>query len=130
MRSSPTSFPSQLSLCASVCLHSIPFFLLTPYPFPCLPSIQYWVVYVDEDYQWAITTAGPPEVPSHGLCTTSDTLGIQGAGVYLVHRDPFPSPEVVQQMRDKAEELGLDVSVLQKVTHTGCDYSHSATGNE
>lgn len=78
-------------------------------------------MYVDEDYQWAITTAGPPRVPSDGLCTTCRIGG--NAGVYLLHRDPEPSVEVQHAMRKKARELGLETSVLQKVTQTGCDYT-------
>lgn len=83
---------------------------------------QYWVVFVSEDYQWAIVTGGPPTKPSNDKCTTA-TIGINNVGVWLLHRDPEPPANVVEQMRNKAEELGLDTSTLQKVTQSGCTYT-------
>lgn len=82
----------------------------------------YWVVHISEDYEWAIISGGPPETPSGGLCTTG-SFGTNSAGFWLFNRDPQPPEGTVQIMRDKAEQLGFDVSVLVPVKHTGCEYS-------
>lgn len=82
------------------------------------------MVAISDDYQWAIISGGPPNVESGGLCTTG-TLGINNVGFWLFHRNPTPPAEVVQQMRNRATELGYDVSVLQPVEQAGCEYTQS-----
>ncbi|KAF5840325.1 hypothetical protein DUNSADRAFT_17169 [Dunaliella salina] len=78
-------------------------------------------------YEWAIITGGPPSVATETGCRT----GTPGAseeqffgGLWLFSREP-QSPENKEIMMAKAEELGLDTSVLLEVEHEGCSYPES-----
>jgi lipocalin len=67
------------------------------------------------NYDWAIITAGEPNL-NGGKCYP-DT------GFWLFTRDPVPPAGIITAMKTKASTtFGLDISVLQPVTHTGCNY--------
>lgn len=94
---------------------------------PCLLAsavlLQYWIVRVDPLLQWAIVSGGPPEEPSNGFCSTgTGTIGTNNVGIWLYHKDPQPPAQIVQEILDKAADLGFDVSLLVKVNHTACMY--------
>lgn len=86
----------------------------------------YWVVATDttpgtpefaaKGYTWAIITGGPlTRLKSDGSCEPS-------GGFWLFHRDPLASEEVIDEMRSKAQSLGIDTSVLLPVAQAGCTY--------
>jgi len=92
-------------------------------------SGPYWVVAIDEndvaDPQWAIVTGGPPSVESNGACLF-ESAGFNGDGFWLFSRKPV-DPENTALMRQKAADLGLDVSALLPVEQDGCTYEGAIT---
>lgn len=80
----------------------------------------YWIVALDDDYQWAIVTGGPPTAESNDACGYSNE-GVNGNGFWLFSRKPI-DPEATAIMEEKAKELGLDTSVLLPVEQKGCKY--------
>ncbi|KAJ3091228.1 hypothetical protein HK102_001246 [Quaeritorhiza haematococci] len=75
-------------------------------------------------YEWAILSAGEPRSQSNGKCAANGfgVLTDQGRGLWLFTRSPTVDPSVVEKMVQKAEELGLDTSILNPVTQEGCEY--------
>lgn len=92
-------------------------------------SGPYWVVAIDEtditDPQWAIVTGGPPTVESNGACLF-ESAGFNGDGFWLFSKKPV-DPENTALMREKAADLGLDVSALLPVEQEGCNYDGAFT---
>ena len=83
---------------------------------------DYWIVAREED--WAIISGGQPTIEvSDGLCTTesADNVRNQG-GLWLFTREKEVSDELVETMKKKAKELGIDTSMLKKVEQKGCEY--------
>ncbi len=93
-------------------------------------STNYWVVdagsyddiLVDEPrpsgvpYEWAIITTGRPNREGDdGNCYTR-------GGMWIFARNSEPGPAVIEAVRNRATELGLDVSQLLPVEHVGCVY--------
>jgi lipocalin len=77
---------------------------------------------VDNAYDWAIISGGPPDTPSGDAC-----LPGQGRtnfnGFWLFARTQNPPSEVVEGMRALAASKGYDVSQLVPVVQEGCaDY--------
>jgi len=95
---------------------------------PLLPG-PYWVVAIDtkdtSDPQWAIVVGGPPDKESNGACLF-ESEGFNADGFWLFSRKP-QDPENTALMREKAEELGLDVSALLPVEQAGCTYEGAFT---
>jgi lipocalin len=85
----------------------------------------YWIVAIDtdniDDPQWAIVVGGPPDTESNGRCLYT-IRGFNGNGFWLFTRDQVASPEMIQMMRDRAAELGMDVESLLPVMQEGCEY--------
>lgn len=95
---------------------------------PCfLPNFlagDYWVVAAgptSENYEWAIISAGQPKTEYDDGCTTKET-GINGAGFWFFTREKVASQATINEMMDKAEELGFTTSRLKKVEQEGCTY--------
>lgn len=86
---------------------------------PVFPG-PYWVVAFDPDYQWAIVVGGPPTETLENGCGY-DGNGTNGNGFWLFSRKQV-DPEGTAIMEAKAEELGLDTSVLIDVPQEGCLY--------
>ncbi|WZN67216.1 hypothetical protein HKI87_18g87880 [Chloropicon roscoffensis] len=87
----------------------------------------YWVVFAgpDEDnYEYGIVSGGAPKIPgaSGAGCIAGTEDDTNGSGLWLFTKDAIPKPETVKMLKDKAGELGFDVSVLQPVEHEGCTY--------
>lgn len=86
----------------------------------------YWVLAVgggdDSQYGWAVISGGPPTVPSGGACRTR-TRTVNNSGLWLFHRDALAPVEDIEALRNIAEGLGFDVSVLNPVEHRGCNYT-------
>lgn len=83
----------------------------------------YWVVFVNDDYSLGIVTGGPPAVPAAGGCavSTPGSNSVNASGFWLFSRTPVdPAGEAL--LREKAAELGLDLSQLVKVQQEGCEY--------
>ena len=93
----------------------------------------YWIVAIDteniDDPQWAIVVGGPPDKESNGRCLYN-IRGFNGNGFWLFTRDQVASPEMIQMMRDRAAELGLDVDSLLPVEQAGCNYDGAFTPGE
>lgn len=67
-------------------------------------------------YDWAIITTGEPKREgADGKCYTR-------GGMWIFARDPDRSAGEIQAIRDRAEDLGLDVTQLLPVEHEGCIY--------
>jgi len=89
----------------------------------------YWVVAVGEDeageYEWAIISAGAPEVPTPDGCKTGYDLfapfKFNGVGLWLFSRNPV-DPAATREMKSVAKNLGFDISGLIPVEQEGCEY--------
>jgi hypothetical protein len=67
-------------------------------------------------YEWAIVTAGRPTRDGENeTCYSRD-------GMWIIARTAQPSQEVIDAIRLRFSDLGLDVSQLLPVEHTGCAY--------
>lgn len=99
-------------------------------------NTNYWVVaigqYNDLDgledvddnetqYEWAIITAGAPKRTSE----IDDTKCYSSGGMWFFARTPNPPIGYEDALDDIATNLGLDISVLQPVNQTGCDYENA-----
>ena len=87
---------------------------------------DYWIVAYEEGESggWAIISGGQPTIEvSEGLCTTesADNIRNQG-GLWLFTREKEVSPDLIETMKKKANELGIDTSMLVTVQQTGCEY--------
>jgi apolipoprotein D and lipocalin family protein len=87
---------------------------------------DYWIVAYEEGESggWAIISGGQPTIEvSEGLCTTesADNIRNQG-GLWLFTREKEVSPDLIEMMKKKANELGIDTSMLVTVQQTGCEY--------
>ncbi|CAD7966138.1 unnamed protein product [Amoebophrya sp. A25] len=86
---------------------------------PCfLPPIAagaYWVLDYDEEVGYALVSGGPPKDKSNGKCKTKNA--VFNSGLWIFTRCPNADQEVIDQARNKAEELGFDLSVLKPVLH-------------
>ena len=101
--------------------------LVGPIEIPPALYGPYWVVAVggaadDEPYQWAVISGGPPTIPSNGACRTRSST-VNKSGLWLFHRNPLPSTDDVQVLRETAKSLGFDLSVLNPVEHRGCNHT-------
>ena len=91
---------------------------------------NYWVVaagkfsdlskdYRNKDggvYDWAIITVGAAvQETTSGKC-----LPGRNGGFWLFSRSPQPGLDIINAIEKKAEDLGLDTSVLLTVDHTNC----------
>jgi len=105
--------------------------LLRFVPKPWLPFVfgPYWVVAVGEgeegEYNWAIISAGAPEVPTPDGCKTGRDLlapfQFNGVGLWLFSREPV-DPAATKEMKSVAKNLGFDISGLVPVEQEGCKY--------
>lgn len=93
-------------------------------------STNYWVIDAGTDegivandpspstgpYDWAIITTGKPKREgAGGKCYTR-------TGMWIFHREALPDPAVIDAIRNRASDLGLDVTQLLPVEHDGCVY--------
>ena len=79
----------------------------------------YWVVAIAEDYSWAIVTGGAPRTATpEGLCFPKE-------GLWFFARSPV-DVGATAQMQQRAEQLGLDTSVMVPVEQEGCSYEGAA----
>ena len=78
-----------------------------------------------------IVSAGPPmnfgeRDPNGGGafsgCIAGNERELNGAGLWLFTKDPEPEAQVVEMLRNKTNELGFDLSILEPVEHKGCTY--------
>eukprot|EP00210_Caulerpa_lentillifera_P006188 g5912.t1 len=92
---------------------------------------DYWVVAVgpnepDKEYEWAIVSPGPPKVETEDGCRTGkevlDPTQTNGVGLWLFSRTRV-DPKGTAMMREIAQDLGFDLSVLRKVQQKGCSYN-------
>lgn len=95
-----------------------------------IPSLlygPYWVAALADDYSWAVISGGPPTKASNGACTNvasgPGALFGNGEGLWLFHRSPNPSGAMLAEMRAAAAQKGFDISLLQSVDQTGCEYA-------
>ncbi|GMH44189.1 hypothetical protein BSKO_12123 [Bryopsis sp. KO-2023] len=83
----------------------------------------YWVVALDPNYEWAIISGGAPTIETEKGCIPGMKFfsRFNGKGFWLFSRKPV-DPESTAIMRQKAEEMGFDTSVLLNVEQEGCKY--------
>lgn len=126
----PLPAPCLCTLSPSPCAHTPragPPLPSSPFPGPacCLPAD--WIVWVDDDYELAVVSGGPPTFPSNGKCTTGtntvlDSISINGVGLWLFSRSQTVTDAQLAKLRGEAERLGFDISVLKTVAQAGCMY--------
>ena len=104
-----------------------------------LHSGDYWIVAAGTDsgapgpYSWAIISGGAPGVKSNNLCKTGSPWPLEariqtnGIGLWFFTREEVASEAKINVMIKKAQDLGLDTSVLKKVTQQGCVYPQDPT---
>jgi apolipoprotein D and lipocalin family protein len=92
---------------------------------PCwLPTFTagpYWVVDYNEQEGWAIISGGQPTIKTDNGCVTGD--GTNDSGFWFFTREINPANEIIEQMEAIAEDKGFDISVLNKVDHSNCEYN-------
>lgn len=99
--------------------------LVAPCPLPNLLGGSYWVLRAGPhsyNYRWAIVIGGPPRVQYPDGCTTPEE-GVNGAGLWLFHRQPVAPKKDVREMRSYLASQGIAVSRLQPVVQQGCHYT-------
>lgn len=82
---------------------------------------DYWIVAQDRDNKsWAIISGGQPTIEiSPGLCSTESANNIrQQGGLWLFTRERKVSKEIVDLMKKKANDLGIDTTQLKKVVQS------------
>lgn len=99
------------------------------FPLVLVPNANLWIIdagtYIDvvnnnpsysgTPYEWAIITTGPPSREgANGTCYTR--------GMWMITRDPDPLQEAIDAIRERAFDLGLDVSQWLSVVQSGCVY--------
>ncbi|CAD7699705.1 unnamed protein product [Ostreobium quekettii] len=92
---------------------------------------DHWVVAVGPSknrtlaYDWAIVSAGPPKTPGKAGCRTDISfLGlfqVHQGGLWLLTRKPV-DPVGTSIMRNVAEAMGFDLTVLGDVQQAECKY--------
>jgi lipocalin len=100
---------------------------------PCfLPKIfsgDYWVIAYEESDEeagtdgYALISGGQPTIPApegEEGCRTGD--GTNQSGLWIFSRNPERSEDLIESVRAIAIEKGFDVSVLNDVDQTSCDY--------
>lgn len=93
-----------------------------------LPSFlygPYWILYAgpDEDnYEYGIVSGGPPKNQGEDGCIAGSPSDVNGAGLWLFTKEALPDQELVDDLRQKAKDLGFDTSVLGVVQQEGCTY--------
>jgi len=88
---------------------------------PCfLPKLwagPYWVLSFNQDKGYALISGGQPKVQGTNGCRTGK--GRNNAGLWIFTREVFPAAGLVDEVRAIAAQW-FDLSVLNKVNHTGC----------
>lgn len=102
-----------------------PCFLFNPLN-PFDSAGPYWVLAVDDAYDWAIISGGQPTdvvktTDGSVQCTTKES-GTNGSGLWLFSRVPVASDAVIKTMEDKLEAMGVSTSKLLPVAQKGCTY--------
>lgn len=92
---------------------------------------DYWIVAlgpetVDDSYEWAIVSGGPPITKTKYGCRTGlEDIPFEeqenGIGFWLFAHKQI-DPLATLKMRNVAKHLGYDLTVLEYVEHRGCLY--------
>jgi lipocalin len=90
---------------------------------PCfLPkwaSGPYWVLAHDEDEGYALISGGQPTFPNgDNGCRTGN--GVNNSGLWIFTRNPVRDEDLVNNVRQIAQDAGFDVTVLNDVDQEGC----------
>merc|ERR1711990_1236003 len=86
---------------------------------------DYWVVFVGPDegpYDYGIVSGGPPTLEgiNGGGCVAGTPVQTNEAGLWLSTKEAEPEEETVEMLKQKASDLGFDLSVVLPVDHQGC----------
>lgn len=93
-----------------------------------LISGPYWVIAVDDDYEWAIVSGGQTKnvrQQNPTLCTTSNStsfFNINGSGLWLFTRTPVATQSVIDKMEKMLVDMGVYTGDLKNVVQDGCKY--------
>jgi len=74
-----------------------------------------------QEYSWIAVSAGQPTEQYDDGCTTP-IVGSNGAGLWILTRDPVASQETVDEARQALTDLGYTLSQLLPVNQDGCKY--------
>jgi len=105
---------------------------------PCVPSKilfnlisgPYWVIAIDDDYEWAIVSGGQTtelRQQNPTLCTTSNSTSftnINGSGLWLFTRTPIATKDVIDKMEKMLVDMGVYTGDLKNVIQEGCQYEN------
>jgi len=83
----------------------------------------YWVLAAGpsaDNYEWALISGGQPTHRATGGCRTGS--GVNDSGLWIFTRKAERDQAVVDKLRDLAQDMGFDVSVLNDVQQAGCTY--------
>jgi len=101
---------------------------VAPCPLPKAFTGDYWVVAAgpsQDNYEWAVVTAGQPSVVESDGCTTPDSCSgpaQANCGLWLFSREPVPSQAVTDAMNAAATDAGISLNRVIDIDHTDCTY--------
>jgi lipocalin len=123
--------PPQIGNLSAVILDPIRYpgqLLVGPSFLPRLLWGPYWVIAAggktaDDGYEWAVVSGGPPKlVGKTGYCKTGN--GTNDSGLWIFTAEPIVNAAMIEQLRQIAQGMGFDTSVLVPVNQAGCKYSN------
>ena len=72
---------------------------------------------------YALIIGGVPDYKSdNGRCRTNNKWINSSGGLWIFTREVNPDSALIDMVRQKAENMGLDTTVLNVVDHSNCDY--------
>ena len=92
----------------------------------------YWVIAVDEEYEWAVISGGAPdrivsEDPLRCKTTNGETNldAFQGSGLWIVSHESSLGAENVTAVMTMLDEMGIYTGDLIDVVHDECRYENA-----
>lgn len=91
---------------------------VAPCKIPKIVAGPYWVVAYNEEEGYALVSGGQPTIKTDKGCKTGE--GVLESGLWIFLRTRERSEETIQKVRDIAEGMEFDLSVLNDVSQTNC----------
>jgi len=101
---------------------------VAPCPLPQALAGNYWVAAAGpspDNYEWAIVTAGQPNIEKSDGCTVDDTCTNPAqfsCGLWFFARKPVAEKEVMAALMAAAKKKEISTQLLLDVDQTGCQY--------
>ena len=83
------------------------------------------MVAYDEIEGHALISAGQPSRPGTDDCHTGNSM--DDSGLWIFRRSPVRDETLVTNVRQIAQAVGFDITVLDDVNHMDCDYEEDST---